>query len=66
MMQNTPPIMPDNFAYYHAAYVAVALVYGGYAASLWLRTRRVREGLRQAEAEAVDRAEAPPIIVDGR
>lgn len=33
---------PDNAAYYHAAYVAVAVIYGLYAASLWWRGRRAR------------------------
>lgn len=31
--------MPDNAGYYHAAYVAAAVIYGGYALSLWWRTR---------------------------
>ena len=34
--------MPENAGYYHAAYIAVALLYGGYAVSLWARARRVR------------------------
>lgn len=34
---------PDNAAYFHAAYVAAALIYGLYAASLWWRGRRLRE-----------------------
>lgn len=33
--------MPPNDAYwYHLAYVVAAVVYGGYALSLWLRRRR--------------------------
>ena len=35
---------PDNAAYYHAAYIAIALIYGLYAASLWVRRRRARDG----------------------
>lgn len=37
--------MPETGAYYVAAYVAVALLYGGYAVSLWVRARRVRQRL---------------------
>ena len=38
--------MPDTAVYYHAAYVVVALLYGGYAVSLWVRSRRVRDRRR--------------------
>jgi len=34
--------MPHNAGYYHAAYIIVAVVYGAYALSLWLRLRAVR------------------------
>lgn len=34
--------MPDNSGYMTAAYVAAAVVYGGYAALLWWRTRRLK------------------------
>jgi hypothetical protein len=34
--------MPDNAIYYHAAYVAAAVIFGGYAVSIWWRGRRVR------------------------
>jgi hypothetical protein len=34
--------MPQNAGYYHAAYIIVAVVYGAYALSLWLRLRAVR------------------------
>lgn len=37
--------MPDNAVYYYAAYIAAALIYAGYAASVVLRARRVRERL---------------------
>ena len=33
---------PDNGFFYHAAYVAVVLIYGAYALSLRLRLRRAR------------------------
>lgn len=35
--------MPDNAFYYYAAYVAAAILYGGYVASLWWRARKVRK-----------------------
>lgn len=34
---------PDTAPYYHAAYVAAALFYGGYVLSLWWRARRTRK-----------------------
>ncbi len=33
--------MPDTFAYYVAAYVVAGLLYGGYVASLVIRSRRI-------------------------
>ena len=33
--------MPDTASYYHAAYVIAAALYGGYAASIWRRARKV-------------------------
>jgi len=38
-------MMPDTAAYYHAAYIVVALLYTGYAVSLWVRARRLRDRL---------------------
>ena len=35
--------MPDNAVYYHAAYIAAAVIYGGYIVSLVIRTRRARD-----------------------
>jgi hypothetical protein len=40
--------MPDNAVYYHAAYIAAAVIYGGYVISLLMRTRRARERERRA------------------
>ncbi|HEY7876703.1 MAG TPA: hypothetical protein VIC55_00680 [Gemmatimonadaceae bacterium] len=37
--------MPNNAGYYHAAYAVVAVVYGAYALSLWVRRRRAQEKL---------------------
>jgi hypothetical protein len=38
--------MPDNAIFYHAAYIAAAVVYGGYVVSLVIRTRRANERKR--------------------
>lgn len=32
---------PDNAGYFHAAYLAAALIYLGYGLSLWRRSRRL-------------------------
>ena len=42
--------MPDNSAYYYAAYLAAGLIYGGYIVSLVIRTRRARERQRRRDA----------------
>jgi hypothetical protein len=36
------PETPDTGAYYHAAYIAAAVIYAGYVAFLWWRARRAR------------------------
>ena len=41
--------MPDNAIFYHAAYIAAAVVYGGYIVSLVVRTRRAKQRLRRQE-----------------
>jgi len=41
--------MPDNAVYYHAAYIAAAVIYGGYIVSLVIRTRRARDRERRRE-----------------
>jgi hypothetical protein len=33
---------PDNAGYYHAAYIAAAVIYGLYAVSIVVRLRKVR------------------------
>ena len=35
--------MPDNAIYYHLAYGAAAVVYGGYIISIYVRARRARD-----------------------
>lgn len=37
-----PSQPPDTSFWYHAAYVAATVIYGGYAVSLWWRRRRWR------------------------
>ena len=54
-MMQTPPPMPDNGQYFHAAYVIVALLYGGYALALWRRMQRAR-----ARLQAIRRRESLP------
>jgi hypothetical protein len=39
--------MPDNAFYYHAAYTAAVIVYGGYIISLVIRSRRARDRIRR-------------------
>jgi hypothetical protein len=41
--------MPDNAIYYHAAYIAAGVVYGGYVISLVIRRRRARSRARRRE-----------------
>lgn len=36
---------PNTFAFYHAAYIAAAVLYTAYAVGLWWRARRVRRAL---------------------
>lgn len=35
-------MMPDNAVFFHAAYTAAVLIYGGYIVSLVVRIRRTR------------------------
>ena len=49
--------MPENSAYYHAAYIAAAVIYGGYILSLAIRGRRARE--RERRRDATPRATSP-------
>jgi hypothetical protein len=41
--------MPDNAIYYHAAYIAAGVVYGGYIVSLLIRRRRARDRTRRRD-----------------
>ena len=41
--------MPENAIYYQVAYAAAALIYGGYIASLVVRTRRARDRQRERQ-----------------
>ncbi len=38
--------VPNNAAYFHAAYTAAAAVYCSYALSLWVRWRKLRRLVR--------------------
>jgi len=42
-------MIPDNGRFFVAAYVLAAVLYAGYALSLWARTRRLDERLRSNE-----------------
>lgn len=44
--------MPDNAVFYQAAYIAAAVVYGGYIVSLVIRTRRANDWRRRQERGA--------------
>jgi hypothetical protein len=41
--------MPENAVYYHAAYLAAAIVYGGYIVTLIVRGRRARDRQRRRD-----------------
>jgi hypothetical protein len=41
--------MLDNAIYYHAAYIAAGVIYGGYIISLVVRRRRVRDRARRRD-----------------
>ena len=45
--------MPDNAIFYHAAYIAAALVYGGYVVALIVRNRRARDRERRQTQKGV-------------
>jgi hypothetical protein len=48
--------MPDNAIFYRVAYLAIAVIYGGYVVSLVVRNRRARQReRRQAEGVAPGR-----------
>ena len=52
--QQVAAAMPDTSAYYHAAYLAAAVLYGGYVLSLWIRAREVRERLKSVARGSVE------------
>jgi hypothetical protein len=39
--------MPDNAVFYHVAYTAAVIIYGGYVISLVVRSRRTRDRERR-------------------
>jgi hypothetical protein len=44
--------MPDNAGYFHAAYLAAAIIYLGYGLSLWSRRRSLAARARTLEDHA--------------
>jgi hypothetical protein len=42
-------VIPDNGRFFVAAYVLAAVLYTGYALSLWARSRRLDERLRDRD-----------------
>ena len=44
--------MPDNAIFYQAAYIAAAVVYGGYILSLVIRMRRASERRRRQDVNS--------------
>lgn len=47
--------MPDNAVFYHAAYTAAAIIYGGYVISLVVRSRRTRARERRQSQRGLAR-----------
>jgi hypothetical protein len=53
-------MMPENAIFFHVAYTAAALIYGGYVVSLIVRSRRTRarerrqmqRGLRESPSDS--------------
>lgn len=44
-------MMPQNAGYFHAAYIIAVLLYGSYAAGIWVRRRAVRRRREQVERD---------------
>jgi len=42
-------MMPDTTGPFYAAYIITAVVYGGYALSIWLRAKKTREKVNTLE-----------------
>ncbi len=40
-------MMPENAVFFHVAYAAAAVIYGGYVVSLVVRSRRIRDRERR-------------------
>ena len=41
--------MAETWGVFRAAYIIAAVVYGGYALTIWLRAKRIREKLKMTE-----------------
>jgi hypothetical protein len=46
---------PDNAVYFHVAYTAAVVIYGGYVVSLIVRTKRTRARERRQNQRGVAR-----------
>ena len=44
--------MDDTQGVFRAAYIIAAIVYGGYALTIWLRAKRILERLTEANSRA--------------
>lgn len=52
-------MIPENAGYFHAAYIAAAVIYVGYVVSLWRRRRHVRRRLDALLARGERKSESP-------
>ena len=48
--------MDSTLGVFRAAYIIAVIVYGGYALTIWIRAKRIRERLAEARRYAGDRA----------
>jgi len=51
--------MDDTRGVFHAAYIIAVIVYGGYALTIWMRAKRLREKLAETERQSGDPATRP-------
>jgi hypothetical protein len=51
--------MDNTFGVFRAAYIIAAVVYAGYALTIWLRAKRIRERLGQVNRQLGETADGP-------
>lgn len=51
--------MDDTQGVFHAAYIIAVIVYGGYALTIWMRAKRVREKLGRVDRHIDEPADRP-------